>query len=263
MTEKRQARSYDASGRRARAAEGRRRVVVAAHDLFVGRGFAATTIADIAAAAGVSPPTVYAAFGTKATLLKTCIDVAIAGDDTDVAVVDRPLSQWVYDTDDAREVLARYAVMMGELAARAGPIYDVLVRAADSEPALAALLADLERQRLRAATIVAEAVAARGGLPAGPHASRRRATRCGSATRPSSTSRLTRKRRWSTKRYVAWSRNTLLRLVADPPIPGDVPRGASGLQPGPAAGQVGAGDEAGELGDAVLLGRERALAVAA
>lgn len=35
---------------------------------------------------------------------------------------------------------------------------------------------------------------------------------------------LTRKRRWSTKRYVEWSRNTLLRLVIDPPVPGDVPR---------------------------------------
>ena len=35
-----------------------------------------------------------------------------------VAVVDRPLAQWVYDTDDAEQLLRRYAVMMGALASR-------------------------------------------------------------------------------------------------------------------------------------------------
>lgn len=216
-------RPYDSSGRRARAAEGRVRIVAAAHALFVDRGFAGTTIAEVARAAQVSAPTVYAAFGSKGALLKACIDVALAGDHDDVAVVDRPLSEWVYDTGDAREVLARYAVMMGVLAAAAGPIYDVLVRAADVEPELAALLADLERQRLRAATIVAEAVAARGGLPAGRTLEEARDT-IWICNAPELYVTLTRKRRWSTKRYVEWSRNTLLHLVADPPSPGDVPR---------------------------------------
>jgi AcrR family transcriptional regulator len=216
-------RSYDSSGRRARAAEGRVRIVRAAHDLFVERGFAGTTIAEIARAAEVSAPTVYAAFGTKGALLKSCIDVALAGDHEDVAVVDRPLSEWVYDTGDAREVLARYAVMMGVLASAAAPIYDVLVRAADAEPELAELLTSLERQRLRAATIVAEAVAARGGLPAGRTVEDARDT-IWICNAPELYVTLTRKRRWSTKRYVEWSRNTLLRLVTDPPIPGDVPR---------------------------------------
>ena len=177
----------------------------------------------MARAAGVSAPTVYAAFGTKAMLLKACIDVAIAGDDEPVAVVDRPLSEWVYDTDDAREVLSRYAVMMGELAARAAPIYDVLVRAADAEPDLATLLVEMERQRLKAATIVADAVASRGGLPAGRTVEEARDT-IWVCNAPELFVTLTRKRRWSTKRYVEWSRNTLMRLVVDPPTPGDPPR---------------------------------------
>jgi AcrR family transcriptional regulator len=179
-------------------------------------------MADVARASGVSEPTVYAAFGTKASLLKTCIDVALAGDDDAIAIVDRPLSTWVYDTDDPRELLSRYAVMMGDLAARAAPIYDVLVRAADADPGLAALLADLERQRLKAATIVADAVAARGGLPPGRTVQEARDT-IWVCNAPELYVTLTRKRRWSTKRYVEWSRNTLLRLVADPPAPGDVP----------------------------------------
>src|SRR5262245_43647662 len=130
------ARRYDSSGRRARADATRQEVVVAAHDLFVAKGYAATTIADIAAAAQVSAPTIYAAFGTKARILKRCIDVALAGDPADAPVADRPLSQWVYDAGEPAELLGRYATMMGVLAKRAAPIYDVLARAADSEPEL-------------------------------------------------------------------------------------------------------------------------------
>ncbi len=219
-------RHYDSTGRRARAAESRLRILRAAHRLFVERGFSGTPIADIATAAEVSTPTVYAAFRSKAALLKSCIDVALTGDDADVPVADRPLSRWVYDTDDPREVLSRYAVMMGELASRAAPIYDVLVRAADAEPDLAAVLADLERQRLRAATIVAEAVAERGGLPPGRSVEEARDT-IWVCNAPELYVTLTRKRRWSTRRYVEWSRNSLLKLVAEPPAPGQVSRSGS------------------------------------
>ncbi len=207
-------RAYDSSGRRARADESRQRILRAAHDLFVERGYAGTTMVDIAQRAQVSAPTVYAT-GTKASLLKVCIDRALAGDDDPVAIVDRPLSQWVYDTAEPREVLRRYAEMMGELAARAAPIYDVVVRAADAEPELADLLADFERQRLKAATIVAEAVASRGGLPPGRTVEDARDT-IWVLNAPELYVTLTRKRRWSTKRYVAWSRNALLQLVAAP-----------------------------------------------
>jgi hypothetical protein len=112
--------------------------------------------------------------------------------------------------------------MMGELGGRAGPIYDVLVRAADAEPALAELLADLERQRLRAAATVAEAVAGRGGLPAGRTVEEARDT-IWACNAPEQYVRLTRTRRWSTRRYVEWSRNALVQLVIEPPAPGTAP----------------------------------------
>ena len=188
----------------------------AAHNLFVGRGYSATTIADIAAAAEVSSPTVYAAFQSKAALLKSCIDIALAGDEEAVAVRHRPLAAWVYDTGDARELVARYAEMMGRLARRAAPIYDVLVRAADRERELADLLGDLEQQRLRAATMVAEAIAERGGLPAGRTVREARDT-IWICNAPELYVTLTRRRRWSTRRYVDWSRNALIQLVIEPP----------------------------------------------
>jgi hypothetical protein len=127
----------------------------------------------------------------------------------------------VYDTDDPRELLRRYATMMGELARAAAPIYDVLVRAADAEPELAALLDDFERQRLRAAGVVADAVAQRGGLPPGRSAAEARDV-VWVLNAPELYVTFTRKRRWSTRRYVDWAADALVKLVLDEPAPGGV-----------------------------------------
>ena len=211
-------RRYDASRRQAHASESRRRILAAADALFVDRGFAATTIAAIAEAADVSVPTVYAGFTSKAELLRRAIEVAFAGDDEPVAVADRPTSSWVHEADTAEELVGRYAVMMGELASRAGQIYGVLVAAADAEPELAELLRTFEAQRLRAATLIAEALDARGGLPPGRTVAEARDL-IWLCNAPEVYVMLTAKRRWSNRRYVAWARDALLKLVVAPPAP--------------------------------------------
>lgn len=60
----RPSRKYDNSRRRADAEARQRRIVDAATDLFVEQGFSATSIDQIAAAADVSAPTIYATFGS-------------------------------------------------------------------------------------------------------------------------------------------------------------------------------------------------------
>lgn len=220
MTGRQGKRPYDSSGRRARAAATRREILDAAHSLFVANGFAGTTIAAVAHEAGVSAPTVYAAFTSKAELLRAAIELALAGDEDPVAVADRPLARWVYEAETPAGVLSRYAVMMGELARRAAPIYMVLVAAADVEPELADLLADFERQRLKAATMVAEAVRDRGGLPDGRSFSEARDT-VWVCNAPELYVWLTRKRRWSNDRYVSWARNMLIKLVVEPQVSED------------------------------------------
>jgi AcrR family transcriptional regulator len=164
MSRTTQPRRYDSTRRRAQAAATQREIVRAAHTLFVEHGYAGTTLAAVAEAADVSVPTVYSRFPTKADLLRRTIEIALAGDDEPVAVADRPTAQWVQAADDPREMLRRYAVMCGEVASRAGPIYAVLLVAADTDATLAELLATFEAQRLTAATRIAEAVDARGGL---------------------------------------------------------------------------------------------------
>jgi AcrR family transcriptional regulator len=82
-------RPYRSPEREARAHATRKRVLRAAVTLFAERGYAATTIRSVAAKAKVSVPTVETLFGTKARLLKATIDVAIAGDDEPVPMLDR------------------------------------------------------------------------------------------------------------------------------------------------------------------------------
>jgi AcrR family transcriptional regulator len=54
-------------------------VLEAAARLFTDRGWAATTLAAVAADAGTAVETVYAGFGSKSGLLTAAIDAAIAG----------------------------------------------------------------------------------------------------------------------------------------------------------------------------------------
>ena len=85
-------RRYSAPGREAQARRTRARIVAAAHEAFARRGFAAT-IREVAEAAQVSPATVELVFGTKAALLDAVVDVALAGDDEPVPVLERG---WVH-----------------------------------------------------------------------------------------------------------------------------------------------------------------------
>jgi len=78
-------RRYELSVRAGRAAENRAGVVAAAHALFMRQGWTATTMTQVAAAAGLARPTVYLHFDTKLDLLIACIDTALS----DVPVRDR------------------------------------------------------------------------------------------------------------------------------------------------------------------------------
>src|SRR3954465_3405788 len=87
-------RPYDARRRRERAEQEReatrQRVVVAARDLFLERGYVATTMNDIAKGAGVALQSVYSAGRSKADLLHLVIDLRVAGAPDDVKLLERP-----------------------------------------------------------------------------------------------------------------------------------------------------------------------------
>lgn len=156
-------RRYDASGRRAQARANRQRILRVATRLFGAHGYAGTSIAEIAAEAGVSTPTVFAAFKSKVNLLKEAVDVAIAGESEDVALNDESVMRRVREAPTAAEALRRYADAIADVAHRAFPIYAVAHAAADADPQIAELVADLDRQRLTGAGYVATTIAAKRG----------------------------------------------------------------------------------------------------
>jgi AcrR family transcriptional regulator len=120
-------RPYDASGRQAQARARRLAVVLAARDLFERDGYRPTTIAAVAARAGVSAESVYKGFGTKAALAKEVFDLALAGDDEPVPVAARPAMQAVRDEPDARRKITMFAAGLAQRQARSA-LVTILIR---------------------------------------------------------------------------------------------------------------------------------------
>src|SRR5437879_4762817 len=72
-------RPYRSVVREEQAATTRRRILDAAHRLFLQHGYAGTPVARVAAEAGVSPETIYISFGGKRGLLEGVIQATILG----------------------------------------------------------------------------------------------------------------------------------------------------------------------------------------
>lgn len=157
-------RSYDASGRQARAQQTRRRVIDVAHDLFIRQGYGRTTIADIARGADVSVETVYSAFGNKAALLRKVWYVRFRGDEQDVRLLDRAEIQEMLAEPDLVVRLRRHAVVVTAVFRRFVPLHRALGAAAASEPSAAEMVAEFDAGRLDACSQYAKAAKKTGQL---------------------------------------------------------------------------------------------------
>jgi AcrR family transcriptional regulator len=152
-------RPYSSSLRAEQARTTRAAVLDAARELFVDRGYVATTIEDIARRAGVSRPTVFAAVGSKATLLSLLRDQALAGDDEPVPVTDRPWFRELLDEPDAGHTVELHARNVTMMNGRYAMLEEVLHAAAGADPAMRELWETSERERLAGARVVAENLA--------------------------------------------------------------------------------------------------------
>jgi AcrR family transcriptional regulator len=124
-----------------RRAETERRLVGSASSLFVERGYAATTLADVAEHADIAHRTLYLHFPTKAELLLRCIGRAIAGDPEPVALADRPAMAETMTAPTLEDRVRLMAALTASLMERTGPLLEVALQAAPSEPSIAAAAA--------------------------------------------------------------------------------------------------------------------------
>ncbi len=143
-------RRYDATRRLAQAAQTRIDVLTAARELFPERGYAGTTISEIATAAGVAVETIYRSFGSKAALFRGVLEAAIAGGAERAAMPpeQRPAVRKMAEEPDPRHVLELHAATQPGIHARSGPYDRVLREAASADPDLADVWRQLEAQRL-------------------------------------------------------------------------------------------------------------------
>jgi len=148
-------RAYDASNRQEQARRTRLAVLEAARERFLRDGYARTTVAAIAAEAGVSVETVYKAFGNKPGLVKALFDVAIVGDDEPVPMLQREFVARNMAEPDPRRKLAAYGEHLAEVAPRANPVQLVVRDAAASDQAAAAVWRQLNAERLAGMTAFA------------------------------------------------------------------------------------------------------------
>jgi len=140
-------RRYDASKRKAAAARTREAILEAARRLFAERGYAATPMTAIAAAAGVALDTVYASVGRKPELARLLIETAISGSDRAVAADERDYVQAIRAAPDAAAKIAIYASAIRAIAGRLAPLVTVITQAAAAEPQLGALWREIAERR--------------------------------------------------------------------------------------------------------------------
>lgn len=134
MTKPVKTRKYDGSGRRAAAAVTRRNILAAARELFAAQGYAATSVAGIAAAAGVSTDTVYTSVGRKPQLLLAVHDMELAGTDEPVEATSRDYVRAIRAAVSARDKISTYAGALADVLPRTVPLLNALRAAGAREP---------------------------------------------------------------------------------------------------------------------------------
>lgn len=118
--------------RKERARATRERILAAAYDLFAQRGFAATTMPEVATAAGVAVQTVYFVFHTKATLLDQVYAYAVLGPDG-VRPLDADWFQVAVAEPDPRRSLQVVLTGVMSVAARVAPLAAIMDTVRDDE----------------------------------------------------------------------------------------------------------------------------------
>ncbi|MGC4108985.1 MAG: helix-turn-helix domain-containing protein [Nocardioides sp.] len=161
MSEKR---AYRSSVREESAVQTRRRIVGAATDLFVERGYAGTTIDAVAERAGVSRRTVFTSVGSKVDLLKTAWDWAVGGDDQPIAVADRPEIARMRAERDPETLVELWVDQVLRVGARVGSLDWVLARAVDVDPEASALQERIDGERRAGAGMFVAGLSGIGGL---------------------------------------------------------------------------------------------------
>jgi len=196
-------RRYDSPLRREQAARTRQQILTTAKELFERDGYAATSMASIASAAGVSLKTVYLVFDTKSGLLRALWHLLLRGEEDSVPVGEQHWYREVLDEPDPERQLRLNARNSLVVKTRAGAILDVIRDAASSDPEIATLWGRIQTEFHANQRTIVQSIDDKHALAPGLDV----ATATDilwALNHPTLYSLLARERRWSAKRYEGW-----------------------------------------------------------
>ena len=164
MNEVKDRRKYSSAVREEQAARTRARILDAASELLLQRGYARTTMKDIAAQADVARDTVHAIFGSKARVLTALIDYRLVPDDAVINVTQRTDALAIRDEVDQRKQIELFATFIAGISTGLRPVFEILRTASAVEPEMAKVLEEMDHFRLNNMQTYAKWIAARGPL---------------------------------------------------------------------------------------------------
>jgi AcrR family transcriptional regulator len=215
-------RKYSSTVREEQAARTRTRILDAAAELFLERGYARTTIQDIAAGADVARDTVHAIFGSKARVLTALIDLRLVPDGTVTNVTQRPDAQAVKDEVDQRKQIELFARFITGISTELRPVFEILRTASAVEPEMAEVFEEMDRFRMNNMRTYANWIAARGPLRV---STRRAGEIIWTLASPEVARMLCDEIGWTESQHSRWLSDTLIRTL----LPDDLtqlPRGS-------------------------------------
>ena len=207
MAQRVKTRSYDSSRRREQAAVTRRDILGAAQRLFERQGYAATTMAAIAAEAGVALKTVYLAFETKSGVLPALWNQLLRGDEGEAPVAERSWYREVVEEPDPQRQLRLNARNSRAAKTRIAGVLKVIREAAPVEPDTGALWQRIQTEFHANQRVIVERLAERKALRRGLDVDR--ATDIlWTLNHPDVWQLLVRERGWTPEQYEQWFGDT-------------------------------------------------------
>jgi AcrR family transcriptional regulator len=203
-------RNYSSAVREEQAARTRTRILDAAAELFLERGYALTTMKDIATRADVARDTVHAIFGSKARVLTALIDQRLVPDGTVTNVTERPDAQAIKDEVDQRKQIELFARFIADISTQLRPVFEILRTASAVEPEMAKVFEEMDRFRLINMRTYAMWIAARGRLRV---STRRAGEIIWTISSPDVARMLCDELGWAESQHARWLADTLIRTL--------------------------------------------------
>lgn len=196
-------RRYDSPRRREQAAATRLEILEAAQRLFERDGYAATTMAAIAAEARVALKTVYVAFETKSGVLRALWNLRLRGDAGDIPVAEQQVYREVLEERDPERQLRLNAQNSRAGKLRVAALAEVIRSAAPIDPDIEALWNRIGTEYHANQRAIVESLNDKGALKAGLGVERA-GDILWTLNHPNLWQLLVRERGWTPEEYERW-----------------------------------------------------------